>query len=69
MSDSSSGLQLLLATNNPGKAAEYRALLAGCGWELVTPREIGLDLAVEEAGQDYRQNAKIKATKFARASG
>ena len=61
--------RLLLATNNPGKAAEYRALLAGCGWELVTPREIGLDLAVEEAGQDYRQNAKIKAAKFAQASG
>lgn len=61
--------RLLLATSNPGKAAEHRALLAGCGWELVTPREIGLDLAVEEAGQDYRQNAKIKATKFARASG
>jgi XTP/dITP diphosphohydrolase len=60
---------LLLATNNPGKAAEYRALLAGCGWELVTPREIGLELAVEEAGQDYRQNAKIKAAKFAQASG
>jgi len=61
--------QLLLATNNAGKAAEYRALLAGCGWELVTPREIGLELAVEEAGQDYRQNAKIKAAKFAEASG
>ena len=61
--------RLLLATNNPGKAAEYRALLAGCGWELVTPREIGLGLAVEEAGQDYRQNAKIKAAEFARASG
>ena len=36
------GKRLLLATNNPGKAAEYRALLAGCGWELVTPRDLGL---------------------------
>lgn len=61
--------RLLLATNNPGKGAEYRALLAGCGWEPVTPWEIGLELAVEEAGQDYRQNAKIKAAKFAQASG
>jgi XTP/dITP diphosphohydrolase len=63
------GKRLLLATNNPGKAAEYRALLEGCGWELVTPRDLGLDLKVEEAGGDYAENATIKAEAFAKASG
>jgi XTP/dITP diphosphohydrolase len=63
------GKRLLLATNNPGKAAEYRALLKGCGWELVTPRDLGLDLEVEEAGGDYAENARIKAEAFAKASG
>jgi len=63
------GKRLLLATNNPGKAAEYRALLEGCGWELVTPRDLGLHLEVEEAGGDYAENARIKAEAFAKASG
>ena len=61
--------RLLLATNNPGKAAEYRALLEGCGWELVTPRDLGLNLEVREAGTDYAENARMKAEGFAKASG
>jgi len=61
--------RLLLATNNPGKAAEYRALLEGCGWELVTPRDLGLNLEVEEAGTDYAENARMKAEAFAKGSG
>jgi len=61
--------KLLLATNNPGKAAEYRALLEGCGWELVTPRDLDLHLEVEEAGGGYAENARIKAETFAKASG
>jgi XTP/dITP diphosphohydrolase len=63
------GKRLLLATNNPGKAAEYRGLLEGCGWELVAPRDLGLHLEVEEAGADYAENARIKAEAFAKASG
>jgi XTP/dITP diphosphohydrolase len=61
--------RLLLATNNPGKAAEFRALLADCGWDVVTPAQIGVDIDVDEAGSDYHTNAKIKAQAFAEASG
>ena len=61
--------RLLIATNNPGKLAEYRALLADCGWELVTPGELGLDLPQDEAGQTYEENARIKALFGAEASG
>jgi len=61
--------RLLIATNNPGKAAEYRELLGDVGWELVTPLEVGLHLEVEEGGGDYAENAKIKAATFAKASG
>lgn len=61
--------RLLVATNNAGKLAEYRALLDGCGWELVTPAELGLRLDVEETGTDYATNARIKAEAFARAGG
>jgi len=61
--------KLLLATNNAGKAAELRALLEGCGWELVTPSELGIELDVDEVGQSYAENATLKATAFAQASG
>jgi XTP/dITP diphosphohydrolase len=61
--------RLLIASNNPGKAAEYRALLADAGWQVVTPRDVGLRLEVEEPGGDYAENATVKATAFAQASG
>jgi XTP/dITP diphosphohydrolase len=61
--------RLLLATNNRGKVGEYRDLLAGCGWEIVTPADIGLELDVDESGPDYATNARIKAEAFAEASG
>jgi XTP/dITP diphosphohydrolase len=61
--------QLLIATNNPGKLAEYERLLAGCGWELVTPQQIGLTLSDDEPGETYEENAKMKALNGARASG
>ena len=61
--------RLLLATNNPGKAAEFRQLLAGCGWDLVTPAELGLTIEVEETGQTYAENATLKAVEYASASG
>lgn len=61
--------KLLLATNNAGKVAEFRELLAGCGWQLVTPRDVGLSLDVDEIGQTYAENASIKAEAYAKASG
>jgi XTP/dITP diphosphohydrolase len=61
--------RLLLATNNPGKAAELRTLLEGCGWETVTPQDIGLALGVEETGETYHDNARIKAVAGMQASG
>ena len=61
--------RLLLATNNPGKAAEFRQLLSNCGWEIVTPAELGLTLEIEETGQTYTENATMKAVEYAKASG
>ena len=59
--------RILLATNNPGKVREFRRLIAGSGFEAVTPAEIGLSLEVEETGGSYEANALLKATAFARA--
>jgi XTP/dITP diphosphohydrolase len=61
--------RLLLATNNAGKLAECDVLLEGCGWEVVTPRDLGIDLEVEETGETYEANATMKARHGAEASG
>ncbi|MBN2386520.1 MAG: RdgB/HAM1 family non-canonical purine NTP pyrophosphatase [Anaerolineales bacterium] len=59
---------LLIATNNPGKVREIQALLAGLDISLLTPAEIGLNLAVVEDGQTYAENASRKAIAFAQAT-
>jgi XTP/dITP diphosphohydrolase len=61
--------KLLLATNNAGKVREYRQLLDGCGWELVTPSELGLSLPAEETGDTYEENARMKALEAAQVGG
>lgn len=61
--------RLLLATNNPGKVAEYRLLLEGCGWDVVTAAELGLQPPGEETGASYDENARMKALHGAQASG
>lgn len=61
--------RLLIATTNAGKVTEFRRLLDGCGWEIVSPADLGIDLEVEETGQTYAENATIKATQYAKASG
>ena len=61
--------QCLLATNNAHKLGEYRQLLAGIPYEIVTPSHLGLDLDVAEDGETYADNATRKAVAFARASG
>jgi XTP/dITP diphosphohydrolase len=61
--------KLLIATNNKGKVHEYRDLLKGIPFELVTPASLGIKLEVEETGKTFSENALLKAEDFARASG
>jgi XTP/dITP diphosphohydrolase len=60
--------KLLLATSNPGKAREYRILLNGLGYEIITPAEQGITEAITESGDSYEQNARLKAIAYAKLS-
>ncbi len=53
--------QICLATNNKGKLAEYRQILAPMGYIIYCPSDLNLDIDVEETGEDYRSNAYLKA--------
>ena len=61
--------KLLIATHNKGKLREYQALLRGIPFRLTSLAEEGLEIKVEEMGNTYEDNAILKATTYARASG
>jgi XTP/dITP diphosphohydrolase len=58
--------KLLLATFNPGKAREYLVLLEGIPYQITTPTEEGLREVVAESGDNYEQNARLKAVTYAK---
>ena len=62
-------IDLLVATNNSGKLAEFRRLLGTLDARVVGPADIGLNLDVAEPYDTYAQNAAAKAQAFCRASG
>lgn len=57
--------EICLATNNKGKLAEYRKILAPMGFLIYSPADLNLDLDVEETGSTYRENSFLKAKAFA----
>jgi XTP/dITP diphosphohydrolase len=61
--------RILIATNNPGKLEEIRALLLPAGWTPLHPAGLGLALDVQETGSTYAENAALKATAFAAEAG
>jgi XTP/dITP diphosphohydrolase len=56
--------RLVIATGNTGKLREYRELLAGTGIEL-----IAFDSEVDEVGETYADNARLKAEAAVARSG
>ena len=51
--------KILAATSNPGKVREIKEIL--CDFEIITLKDAGIDIDVEENGATFRENAYIKA--------
>lgn len=58
--------RLVVATGNPGKLKEMQAYLADFGWELELKPDT---LDVEETGVTFAENAYLKASQVAQATG
>ena len=54
-------MKYVLATHNPGKLKEMGAILAQFGVEVVSPRDLGITVDVEETGTTFAENAMLKA--------
>ena len=61
--------QLLIATTNRGKLKEYRAMLDGLPFELLSLEDAGITLDVEETGETFEENAILKAKTYAALAG
>ena len=62
-------MKLILASNNAHKIREFRELVEGMDVELLSQREAGLELDVEETGTTFEANAYIKAKAVTDALG
>ena len=57
-------MKIVVATNNKGKVEEIKSILAD--YEIVTLQEAQIKLDVEETGESFSENAKIKAREVAK---
>ncbi|MEG1527803.1 MAG: RdgB/HAM1 family non-canonical purine NTP pyrophosphatase [Clostridia bacterium] len=55
-------MDLLIASNNLGKIAEFKAMLSDKYKNIYGLKEYGIVCDIEETGQSFEENAKIKAT-------
>jgi XTP/dITP diphosphohydrolase len=61
--------ELLIATTNSAKFAEYRLLLRDSGLKLVSLRDAGIDKHAPESAPTFADNARIKAAFYFVQSG
>lgn len=62
-------MRFVLATHNPGKLREMGEILKDFGIEVVSPRELGITVDVEETGTTFAENAMLKAKAICKAAG
>ena len=61
--------KFVLATENQGKIREMRDILSEFGIQVLSRKEVGIDIHVEETGLTFEQNALLKAEAICKASG
>lgn len=62
-------MKVLFATKNPAKVKKYIEQLEKRGIELITIKDLGININVEETGKDAIENAYIKAKAYYDATG
>jgi XTP/dITP diphosphohydrolase len=58
--------KLLLASTNKGKLKEFQSLLRGLKIEIISPKDLNIKLEVDEIGNTYTENARLKAEAYSK---
>lgn len=61
--------KLIIATRNEGKVREFRDLFSGLGFEVLSMKDIGLDVEVKEDQPDLAGNSFKKAKEISKITG
>ncbi len=61
--------KLLIASNNAGKVKEFRSLFSKLGFEVLSLKEAGLNIVVEEDQSDFAGNSYKKASEISKRTG
>ena len=61
--------KIILASNNKGKIAEVKEILKDMNVEVISMKEAGLDVDIEENGSTFEENALIKAEAIMKMTG
>lgn len=57
--------KIVFATGNKGKVKEIQEILKDLNYEVLTMKEAGIEIEIEENGKTYEENALIKARSVA----
>ena len=58
-------MKIIFATGNQDKMREIREILGGLNMEIISMKEAGINMKIEENGATFTENARIKATAVA----
>lgn len=61
--------QIIFATGNEGKMKEIRLILEELGAEILSLKDAGINIEIQEDGKTFEENAVIKAREVMRATG
>jgi XTP/dITP diphosphohydrolase len=61
--------KLLVATGNPGKLREVSSILQGMPFDVLSLKDLGISMEVEETGTTFVDNAILKAEAYCAAAG
>ncbi len=61
-------MKFVLATHNPHKIQEMSEILGKYGVEVISPKELGITVDVEETGTTFAENAMLKAKAICQAA-
>ena len=61
-------MKFVLATHNRNKIREMGAILGQFGVEVVSPKDLGITVDVEETGSTFTENAMLKAKAICKAA-
>jgi XTP/dITP diphosphohydrolase len=62
-------MKLLVATHNRGKLREFEQIFEGMGLELLSLDDVGISWDVDETGETFEANARLKAEMYGAATG